>query len=130
MNACAELGLRQVVREPTRGNHLLDLVLTDLDDLVSVTVLESIADHRSVLCELHVGSRPEKKIERIVWQFNKADWNDLNNRLATTDWDHLASGTLDSAVANVTAHILAEAEACIPKRVCVEQKGQHRWIKR
>jgi len=32
MHVCSDLGLRQIVRDPTRGPHLLDMVLTDLGD--------------------------------------------------------------------------------------------------
>ena len=56
MQTCLELGLRQIVREPTRGANLLDLVLTDLDGLVKTKVLGSLDDHRSVLLELRLAT--------------------------------------------------------------------------
>ena len=42
---CTDHGFRQTVGAPTRGNHLLDLVLTDMDEVTDSCVLLTIADH-------------------------------------------------------------------------------------
>ena len=44
-------GLKQLVREPTRGDYLLDLALTDLDG-VRCKVVSKIADHNGLLLTL------------------------------------------------------------------------------
>jgi hypothetical protein len=44
---CEERGLEQIVKKPTRGPHLLDLVLTDLFDACA-TVAPGVADHAIV----------------------------------------------------------------------------------
>ena len=44
---CVEAGMQQMVREATREQYLLDLVLTDVDGL-RVQVLPKIADHSVV----------------------------------------------------------------------------------
>ena len=41
---CSELGLRQIVRGPTRGDYLLDLVITDIES-ASAAVSSKVADH-------------------------------------------------------------------------------------
>jgi hypothetical protein len=41
---CSKMGLRQIVRGPTRGDNLLDLVITDIES-ASVIVDSEIADH-------------------------------------------------------------------------------------
>ena len=46
---CQERGLEQLVVGPTRGNHLLDLVLTDFGNEVATHVLPSLSDHKLVL---------------------------------------------------------------------------------
>ena len=45
------VGLRQIVHEPTRGEYLLDLAFTDLDE-VRCKVLGKIADHKGLLLTL------------------------------------------------------------------------------
>ena len=49
---CVERGFIQRVHEPTRNKYLLDLVLTDLDDIVTAKVLPRISDHCPVLCRM------------------------------------------------------------------------------
>ena len=83
--ACTELGLKQIAREPTRGKNLLDLVFTDLEDLIKVTVLPSVADHRSVLCELRVCTSTSQAITRTVWRYDKADWEGLIDTFRVKD---------------------------------------------
>ena len=39
---CRDLGLKQIVAKPTRGEYLLDLILTDLPNLCKVDVLPEI----------------------------------------------------------------------------------------
>ena len=45
---CRDLGLCQIVREPTRERSLLDLVLTDVAN-ARASVLPAVADHKMVL---------------------------------------------------------------------------------
>ena len=47
----ARLGMRQIVKSPTRGKHLLDLALTDLGD-AGASVTPAVADHSGVLVQL------------------------------------------------------------------------------
>ena len=46
---CSERGLQQYVREPTRGEYLLDLAISDLGPLMRVKVVAGIADYSGVL---------------------------------------------------------------------------------
>ena len=46
-------GLRQIVRGPTRGAHLLDLAVTDIES-ASATVAAQIADHSIVITKLNL----------------------------------------------------------------------------
>ena len=50
---CSICRFEQVVREPTREAHLLDLVLTDLHGIVA-DVLPEVADHRLVLAKMRL----------------------------------------------------------------------------
>ena len=60
--ACQQLGARQVVRGPTRESHLLDLTLTDLDN-VSAKVIPGVSDHEIVISTLKL-SMPECEVVR------------------------------------------------------------------
>ena len=47
-NFCRETGMQQLVHEATRGDYVLDLAITDLED-AKVKVLPKIADHNCLL---------------------------------------------------------------------------------
>eukprot|EP00969_Alexandrium_andersonii_P044695 1961025-Alexandrium_andersonii.AAC.1 len=51
---CSPLGFVECVRQPTRELHLLDLVLSDCAEILEVSVLPELADHRLVL--VHVAA--------------------------------------------------------------------------
>ena len=84
-DACDELGLEQKVRQPTREDNLLDLVLTDIPQ-VRAKVLPKIADHKGVLVELSMPEILEKTVSREVWILSKANWPILKDDLKNYDW--------------------------------------------
>ena len=80
----ADLGLRQLVHAPTRGDYLLDLVLSNLED-VTCTVTPKIADHNGVVVKLKLSVPTSCSVKRTVWSFNKADWEQLFSALENKD---------------------------------------------
>jgi len=60
---CDFHGLRQIVREPTRGDYLLDLACTDIVNSTAI-VSPSISDHRGVLIKLPMPEVLENGFER------------------------------------------------------------------
>ena len=115
------------MREPTRGENLLDVALTDLDE-VRCKVIGAIADHRGLQLTLPL-SVPRVDIQLwMVWQFKAADWFGLNNALMCQDWSWLSGVDANTGAETLTAHILCLAEYFIPKRWMRERKSTHPWI--
>ena len=75
--AAAAMGLNQLVREPTRGNYLLDLALSDIPG-ASAIALPKIADHSIVQVKTPLLVPEVESIEREVWKFAAADWDRLD----------------------------------------------------
>ena len=48
-DVCKRLCLTECVKKPTRGNYLLDLVLTDLEHAITTHVVSGVSDHHMVL---------------------------------------------------------------------------------
>ena len=116
-----------MVREPTRGEYLLDLALTDLDE-VRCKVVAKIADHKGLTLALPL-SVPRVEIQfRSVWQFRDADWDGLNNALFAQDWCWLSTVGANAGAEQLTSIILKLAEQFIPKRRLCERKSTHPWI--
>ena len=124
---CDRVGLRQIVREPTRNGNLLDLALTDLDE-VRCKVIAKVADHSGLALALPIPA-PRVEIQcRLVWQFREADWDGLNNALSSQDWAWLRTVSANVGAEQLTSMILALAERFIPRRYLYERKSTHPWI--
>ena len=65
-NICDDAGLLQKVREPTRNQYLLDLVLTDLSESLRVEVLPAITGHKLVMSRLRVATPIYHAVARYV----------------------------------------------------------------
>ena len=108
---CNDRGFRQLVKEPTRINHLLDLVLSDLDESVlKATVLPQIADHNLVLLEVDINLMSSPPVERTVWLYDSANWTALRSFFASTNWSWLRGLDSDSAAEELTDFILSSAK--------------------
>ena len=70
---CDGAGLRQLIREPTRGDYLLDLVLTDYAD-VKVTLGPKIADHSALLVTVPDAMESRELPPRRLWHYADANW--------------------------------------------------------
>ena len=101
----ADEGLRQIVKEPTRNDYLLDLVITDIPNTVA-KVGGQIRDHRYVMTELRCTIPETKSIKRKVWNFSKADWILLQDSLGEEDWEFLRKDHPDLGARKLTSKIL------------------------
>ena len=80
----SKLGLRQVVRQPTRGEYLLDLVLTDVLDC-QAKPCAAVADHRGVLTKVKFTIPETASHQREAWYYTDADWDRLTSNIEDTD---------------------------------------------
>ena len=84
-NRCLKMGPRQIARGPTRGDHLLDLCITDIE-FASASVSEKIADHAIVTSRLNLALPQTVAYSRKVWSSAKANWENLGEALRGADW--------------------------------------------
>ena len=73
---CGLHGLSQHVTQPTRGDNLLDLVLSDFPDTAVTTEIHDpigSSDHATVVETVRTCPRREAPATRHVWRFQKAD---------------------------------------------------------
>ena len=124
---CRELGVQQVVREPTRGENLLDLVLTDMDN-VDAKVLPRIADHKVVLVTLKLRLPVQRTQKREVWNYAKGNWEELKQQLAEYDWQFVRDLDAEQATTGFTDVVLELSEDSIGKKTVCERKSTHPWL--
>jgi hypothetical protein len=102
---CSEVGLRQIVREPTRGDYLLDLVITDIES-ASAAVSSKVADHSIVTSRLNLTLPRTVSHKRKVWAYSKADWGGLKEELLKTNWSFFKCSDASRTAASMSEVIL------------------------
>ena len=125
--AAAQMGLKQVVDRPTRGQHLLDLVLTDVQG-ATARVLPKIADHSVIEVSAPLPMPHQEVVLREGWKFNSADWERLNADLEEANWEIMNAMTVDDAAVYISETILCLAEKSIQKTIIQDTKSTHPWL--
>ena len=102
-----DVGLTQFVTTPTRGAHILDIVLSNDNYIVSDCWTESPlgfggphsrpSDHSTVQFNIHCGfSTSASNIDNFVFRdYTNADYVGLNNYLSSVDWQSLLVNSYD-----------------------------------
>ena len=95
--------LHQLVKCPTRGSNILDLVFTNRPDYVLETVVSEsfVSDHRMVASTLGFGLSPKPQCDNhfedfFVYNFHEADFPAMCRDLDSVDWDELFALCRDS----------------------------------
>lgn len=122
-----QLGLRQLVKEPTRGKYILDLVLTDVPDC-SATPLAAVADHNGVLTKVNFKIPETASHEWEVWHFSDADWERLASNIEDANLDFLIATSPSEGTQRLTKQLLHIAEHNIPRRSVKIRKSTHPWL--
>ena len=125
----ADMGLTQLVSQPTRGRYLVDLVLSDIPK-VTTSVLPKIADHAVVESMLNLPFPEQVVVQREVWHFKSADCVRLRADLdlCTTDWSFLQTAEPNEGASELTKKILEATRGSIRKQTKREHKSTHPWL--
>ena len=85
--------LKQLVHKPTRLNSILDLFCTNKPGLVkNVSLVPGISDHDGVvIVDTCLKAVINKKTQRCLYMWSKADWDTLKNEASTFCKDFLSS---------------------------------------
>ena len=90
------LGLKQIVKEHTRGEYLLDLVLTDVLDCTA-RPCAAVADHKGVMTQVRFKIPETATHQREVWHFREADWERMPNNIRKSIWNSCQKHSLRKA---------------------------------
>ena len=126
---CKEHALKQVVSDPTRGPNLLDLALSSVPAACSAEVLGKFSDHNAVFVRVDIPTPCIDVLERVVWDFTKAQWNNLISAYENFAWSTLLQNDdIDTIIAETSRTILDIARQHIPRKTIKERKGSHPWL--
>ena len=118
---CNALGLTQIVKDPTREDQILDLIITDLGATCTTHAKLGTSEHNPVLLKLNVSLYRDKPYSREVWQYEKADYWGMRGFLSSADWSLALHSDDDpeEACRNVTTIISDAMYIYIPE--CLRQ---------
>ena len=129
LEMCNALGLTQLVKEPTREDQILDLVMTDLDAICTTYARLGTSDHHPVFVKLNVPLYRDKPYKRKVWQYEKADYWGMRGFLASADWSRaFKSEDPEDACTNITNIITDAMEIYIPGKLVSKKTGDKIWF--
>lgn len=84
LDNCLNFNLIQVVNQPTRGDNILDLVLTSSPELIeNVDSVPGLSDHNILLIELSIPVLTRNPTIKTIRDFNKADYVAINQHLSS-----------------------------------------------
>ena len=121
-SAVQDLFLFQHVTEPTRFRHgvspsLLDLVLTNEEGMIdSIEHCPGLgkSDHGLLKCQLACYSSTSRHVN-IKWNFNKADFVEMNRRIEMIDWKGLTTLDVSTGYKMFIDTLFSLLSDCIPK---------------
>ena len=90
--------LTQLINTPTRGENVLDLMVTDAPAyFTDVSILDEISglDHKIIYGCLAILRQKPKQISRKIWLYNQGNYEFFNDILLAMDWDNLFSLSQD-----------------------------------
>ena len=128
---CCTHGLTQHVKEPTRGLHLLDLVMSNFSSGIRCKVVPGVRDddHDGVLTTVNIAIPASKAMRRLVFDYKQAEWSRLKTELAQVQWgDELRNLSADDAAAWLTRTILRIVDDCITSKWITDKSFSHPWI--
>lgn len=91
--------LQQIIQQPTRGKNILDLVFTnDLNLIHHYHVTPTIFSDHNII-NINLGLKCLKSPDLMnsiptpaMYNYNKADWMAINNKILSMNWDELFRG--------------------------------------
>ena len=125
-----DLGMQQMVLEPTRLSNILDLVITNTPDLIPrLEVIPGLSDHEIVFFEYSIKADRKKNTLRQIFLYRRADWDalrkDMNDLLEKTAADDNKSA--DELWLEFKETLLASMKRNIPQKRA-RNRDSYPWI--
>ena len=124
---CLDYGLRQLVRAPTRGKHLLDLCSLNIES-ASDEVVSKIAGNAIIMARPNLAIPLPNSMSPTVLSFQKADWYCRKKDPANQDWYFLDQYGPSGAAEELATRILDAAIKHIWQRRIRTKKRSHPWL--
>ena len=126
-----EFNLQQLVTEPTRNSNILDLLITNREDLIQGSkVVDGIpgSDHESVQFGVNLTRKPLSRHKRRMYNFRKADFEAYRELLSKVPWNCcFLTDSIEDCWRCFKDVILSVADQCIPK-ITLKPRKRKFWL--
>ena len=122
-----------MVTEPTREDHILDLMLTNNPSIIkSVHILPGFSDHEVVLSDSNLAPSYARKLPRKIHLFSKANWAEVRQKIS--DFSATYFNTMSELDINTKWNTLKKQlndimDSCIPTKMTTTRHNVP-WINR
>ena len=124
---CDNFGLKQLISQPTRGEYLLDLCLSNSRS-TQVEIKSKIADHACLLVKEPDAVEIRHFEPRQIWKLDNANWPAIEEYVSSFDWSCLGEGTVDEALDVIMSVLDSQMHAHIPRVTKTVQKSNLPWL--
>ena len=127
--------MTNLIVEATRVTDTTRTLLDPIAVSNSITCLNAgihdtprdISDHFGTYAYFKSDLHSSVPFKRQVWNYQQADFNQLNNLILTTDWSFLYNDTVDIAAKRFTSKFLELAKECIPTSLVTIRPNDKAW---
>lgn len=126
-----EFNLIQIVKEPTRGKNVLDLIFTTNPDLIEKTEIHpGMSDHDAVICDIKLKLEIDKKPPREVWVYSKGNMDGIREDLKNHEQRFICQAkdtTVENLWKDFKSIIMGSIDKHIPKKL-ISGKPHLPWL--
>ena len=121
---------------PTRDTSVLDLIITNIPDninnieVIDPYTLKLFPGHKCALFDLQVTLTPAQKLKRPVYDYRRANFEEMNRNLMNIDFEFTSSNSTSDINDDWNLRrdtFLAMAEEYIPRKI-VKTRYNPPWI--
>ena len=131
-NLFNNLQLHQLITEPTRGNNLLDLILTDRPDLFTNTDVfppVSELDHCTIFTSYNITHETSQSFYKTIWHYDRGNYPELNTLFSTElVHENLTNKSPDELVKFLTDTITHGMNLHIPSKIAYIKQRDKPWF--
>ena len=122
-------GLEQMIDFPTRGDSILDIILTNRPSLInSCSGLPALSDHDVVFADINARAIRRKPVRRKILLWNRADLPDIRSRVSQLSLDYTTKFSTTTPVETLADNLQNELEMiisdCVPSKFTTTRPNQ------
>ena len=123
--------LHQLVHKPTRGSNTLDLLFTNVGDMIKdVRVIDGIigSDHDAIQFDVNTVRLHISRHKRYSYSFKKADFTLFRTILSNIPWDCcFLNNNVEESWIKFKDILFSVADQCIPK-IVLHRRKRTNWL--